>query len=154
MLPEQEPRVRNDRSMASQEKLKEYDEEPITYCANCYSLKIKYEEAFDTDCCMECGSTTMRESSIEEWERLYEKRYGKKYVEKSDNLKNSPMFTMPIGKLKKKLFDSPKMNIIIKEMYPDFPNGFSKADSVILLFDKVVKDNRLDDLRLLMIKYI
>ena len=31
-----------------------YDDEPVVYCSRCYSLKIKYEEAIDSDCCMEC----------------------------------------------------------------------------------------------------
>lgn len=140
--------------MSSTKKSKDYDDEPVRYCANCYSLKIQYEEAFDTDCCMECGSTTTKESSIEEWERLYEKRYGRKFVERNNNLKNSPMFTMPLSKLRKKLFDSPNMDKIIHMLYPEFPGGLSKADSMVLLFDKVVRDNKLDDLRLLMIKYI
>jgi hypothetical protein len=39
-------------------------------------------------------------------------------------------------------------------MYPRFPGGFGKADSIVLFFDKLAKDNKLDDLRVTMMKYI
>jgi len=138
--------------MCSQEKRKEYDEEPVKYCTNCYSLKIKYEETIDSDCCANCGCLSIRESNIREWEKLYEKKYGKKFVEDTCNLKQSAYFNMPISKLKKKVFESKNFDTILKTLYPNFPGGYSKADSVILLFDKLSKDNKLDELRLLLLK--
>lgn len=36
--------------------------------------------------------------------------------------------------------------------YPTFPGGLGKLDSIILFFDKVIKDGRLDELRELLVK--
>ena len=69
--------------MSDKNNIEDYNTEPVTYCARCYSLKIKHEDALDADYCGECGSTDTAEASIEEWERLFERRYGHKYAEKS-----------------------------------------------------------------------
>lgn len=130
-----------------------YDAEPVTYCARCYSLKIRYEEEVDADCCMECGCSDTMTASIDEWEKLYENRYGKKYVEKKNDIRNSPMFLLPISKLKAKLYNCPEWLSIIKTLYPQFPKGLSKADSIILVFDKLSRDNKMDDLKILLAKY-
>lgn len=130
-----------------------YDAEPVTYCARCYSLKIRYEEEVDADCCMECGCSDTMTASIDEWEKLYENRYGKKYVEKKNDIRNSPMFLLPISKLKVKLYNCPEWLSIIKTLYPQFPKGLSKADSIILVFDKLSRDNKMDDLKILLAKY-
>lgn len=135
------------------EKYDKYDLEPVRYCARCYSLKIKYEEDIDADCCMECGCSDTLSTSIGEWEKLYENRYGKKFVEKGTNLRSTPMFNLPLDKLKLKLYDCPKWLSMIKTLYPSFPRGLSKTDSVILVFDKLVRDNRMDDLRKLLLNY-
>lgn len=132
-------------------KINDYDLEPITYCAKCYSLKIKYEEAIDSDCCMECGCSDTITSNIYEWEKLYEKRYGKKYTEKGKDIKKHPIFNLSLDKLKRKVYENPSWSKIVYRMYPYFPRGYSKADSIILFFDKLIKDNRLDDLRILLI---
>lgn len=139
--------------MCSREKREEYDEEPVRYCANCYSLRIKYEEAIDGDCCVDCGCMSTKESNIKDWEKLYLKRYGKKFVDDEGDPKKSAYFNMPIAKLKRKLYDSKAFDDIVKALYPKFPGGLSRADSVILLFDRLVKDNKLDELRLLLLKY-
>ena len=130
----------------------DYDLEPVKYCARCYSLKVKYEEAIDSDCCMECGCSDMAESSIYEWEKLYEKRYGHKYTVKNDNPRDSLIFNLPLKELKKKVFESPAWIAIIHAIYPGFPGGLSKTDSVILFFDKLIKDNQLDSLKFLLLK--
>jgi hypothetical protein len=131
----------------------DYDLEPVKYCAKCYSLKIRYEEAVDSECCMDCGCSDTLTTSIDNWEKLYEGRYGHKYVVKSNNPKNSPLFKLPLSKLKIKLYDCPEWFTIIRKLYPDFPRGLGKVDSIILLFDKIYRDNKLDDLRLLMLDY-
>ena len=133
---------------------RDYDTEPVRYCSKCYSLKIRYDEASDIEYCADCGCSDMLESSIEDWERLYEQRFGHKYVVRSDNPKNSYIFKLPLSKLKSMLFESPIWRTFVKSLYPRFPMGLGKADSIILLFDKLVKDNRLDDLRLLLLKHI
>lgn len=35
----------------------------------------------DSDYCDACGSTHIEECSIEEWENLYKKRYGARYLD-------------------------------------------------------------------------
>lgn len=137
--------------MDTQDKNIDFDNEPVVYCARCYSLKIKYEEEIDTDCCMDCGCTDTLTSSIEEWERRYEKRYGKSYITKESNPRNSPIFQLSIGDLKQKIFNNPDWEKIIRTIYRNFPKGYGKADSVLLFFDKLIKDKKLDDLRFLLL---
>ena len=140
--------------MSTEDSFNAYDLEPVRFCARCYSLKIKYEEAINTDCCMECGSSDTMTASIEEWEKLYERRYGHKFVTKGNDPKKSPIFKLPMSKLKEKVFESPSWKTIIKTLYPRFPRKLDKAESVILLFDKLVRDNRMDDLKLLLMKLL
>lgn len=134
--------------MSEQNKPNDYDSEPVVYCANCLSLKIRYNETLDMDYC-DCGCTDIRQCLPEEWERLYEKKYGRKYIEKAD-LRKSPIFQLPLNKLMRKVSDSTKWEYIIKEMYGHLPKGMSKADSIIVFFDKVIKENKLDALRTLL----
>jgi hypothetical protein len=136
--------------MPDQKDYSDYDSEPVVCCVKCFSLKIKYEEAIDSDCCMECGSTDVVEMDISEWEKNYEKRYGKRFIVKSNDPKKSPIFNMPISKLKDTVYNSPEWKKIIHTLYPFFPKGVSRADSIIFLFDRLVRDNRLDDLKLLL----
>ena len=136
------------------EQLTPYDSEPVVFCSKCYSLKICHEETVGTDCCMDCGCSDVVSASIEEWERLYEKRYGKKYVVKGTDVRKNPVFGLPLKKLKTWVYDHPQWIKILHTIYPHFPKGLSKTDSIILFFDKLVQDNRLNDLRFLLLKYI
>jgi len=138
--------------MTNQEKLQDYDSEPVFYCTRCYSLKVKYEEAIDAECCGECGCSDIASCSIEEWETKFQKRYGNKYTVKSEDPRTSPIFKMTLEKLKTKVYEMPIWKNIIHALYPKFPEGLSKADSLLLLFDKLIKDNRLDDLKMLLYK--
>ena len=140
--------------MSEQEKINDYDSEPIAFCANCLSLKIKHEDSIDMDYCSDCGSSEIMEAPVERWEVLYEKKYGKKYVVKGNDPKKSPVFKLTISKLMDKFSNLPNWKTIIYNMYPRFPGGFGKADSIVLFFDKLAKDNKLDDLRVTMMKYI
>ena len=140
--------------MSEQEKINDYDSEPIAFCANCYSLKIKHEESIDMDYCSDCGCSEIREAPVEQWEAMYEKKYGKKYVVKGNDPKKNPVFKLTISKLMDKFSNLPNWKTIIYNMYPRFPGGFGKADSIVLFFDKLSKDNKLDDLRVTMMKYI
>lgn len=64
------------------EKQREYNAEPVLYCKNCLSLKVRNIPVMeDSDYCDECGSTDIGECSIEEWENLYTKKYGHRYLE-------------------------------------------------------------------------
>lgn len=138
--------------MTNQERLNDYDSEPVSYCTRCYSLKIKYEEAIDSECCGDCGCTNIATASIEEWERKYQQRYGKKFAEKSNDPRTSPIFKLSLNKLKNKVWESPIWRKIITSLYPKFPGGLSKADSLILFFDSLIKENKLNDLKMLLYK--
>lgn len=140
--------------MSEQEKLNDYDSEPILFCARCLSLKVKHEDTIDADYCGDCGCSNIKEASFTEWESLYEKKYGHKYCEKGNDIKKNPVFKLSVPKLMQKLSGLQQWREVIHSIYPHFPSGYSKADSIVLLFDKLVKDNCLDDLRTIMIKYI
>lgn len=134
--------------MAKLKKPKDYDDEPVIYCAKCYSLKIVYEDIVGTDCCGICGCSDLLSSSIEDWEKLYTKRYGHKYMESKGDIRRSPMFQVSSDKLKAMVCDSPEWEDICRTLYPTFPEGLDKADSIIFLFAKLYQDSRLDDLRM------
>lgn len=134
--------------MINKKKPKDYDEEPVTYCAKCYSLRIVFEDIIGVDCCGECGCSDLLTSSIEDWEKLYTRRYGHKYMENKRDIKNSPIFQLSIDKLKTMVYDHPQWRELCKALYPSFPEGLGKADSVILLFAKLYQESRLDDLRM------
>lgn len=126
----------------------EYDSEPVTYCSKCYSLNIKYEDSIGMECCGECGCTDFQTSSYEEWEQKFKERYGHKFIEEKGDIKKSPIFQMTNNQLKKELIKCPSWQIICKTLYPKFPNWLDKADSIILLFAKLYKDNRIEDLKI------
>lgn len=140
--------------MNEQDRLNDYDSEPVKYCASCYSIKIGYEESVDSEYCMDCGCFDLKEAPVEEWEKLYEKKYGHKFAEKSNDPRKSPIFKLSLDKLKMKLYDHPLWKNLIKALYPGFPGGLGKADSIILFFDKLVKDNKINDFRFLMLKHL
>lgn len=135
------------------ENHKIYDDEPVTYCSRCYSLKIKHEEVTDSDICMDCGCTETKTTDISTWERLYERRYGRKYVDRKDTAEDSIYFKMPLSRLKMCLCQSKRLQVILRKLYPAFPQGLTRTESVIVLFDRLSKDNRIDDLRYLLYSY-
>ena len=138
--------------MSTYERVIDYEDEPVKYCPRCLSLKIKYEEIRDTEYCGDCGCTDIEEAPIDVWERKYKAKYGHSFVEKGNDPKKSPIFQMTRIELRKKVYDSPKWKNIIEAMYPSFPGGLSKIDSILLFFDKLIRENKLDDLKLLLIK--
>mgnify|MGYP007032335775 CR=1 FL=1 len=140
--------------MSEQEKINDYDSEPIAFCAKCFSPKIIHEASIDIDYCGDCGCSSIKEATVEEWDRLYEKKYGHKYVVKSNDPKRSPVFKLPLNKLMDKLFNLKQWKSIILSLYPRFPGGLGKADSIVLFFDTIIKDNKLTDFRLKMMEYI
>jgi hypothetical protein len=138
--------------MVEQKNMNEMESDTVDFCSRCYSLKIKYEDSIGMDCCGDCGCTDFRTASFDEWEKLYKERYDHKYVEGTRDIKKSPIFQMSNDKLKIKVSNDPSWREICRAMYPTFPNWLSKADSVILLFAKLYQENRLDDLRMELIK--
>ena len=139
--------------MGNQVNYEDYDSEPVKYCARCYSLKIKYEDALDSECCAECGSTDIQEAPVEEWERMYERRYGHKLTQKTEDVKNTFFFKMTSKELMHKVADSPMWREIIKGIYPHFPKGYGKADSIVLFFDTLTRQNKLGELKLFLFKH-
>ena len=119
----------------------DYDSEPVRYCSKCYSLKVKYEEEIDSEYCADCGCSDILESSFAEWEQKYERRYGHKFAVKNEDPKKSFIFNLSLEKIKTKVYNSEKWKDIIKTLYPKFPGGLSKADSIILFFDTIIKHN-------------
>ena len=138
--------------MSVEERNQDYDSEPVRYCARCYSLKVKYEESVDSECCGDCGSSDILEAPIEEWEKKYERRYGHKFTQKEQDPKNTFIFKLPLDKLKAKVYESSQWREIINAIYPKFPGGYGKADSIILFFDTLVRQNKLNELKLLLYK--
>ena len=59
----------------------QYNEEPVYYCKRCLSLNIK-EMPFmpGQDYCEDCGTVEVGTIGIDEWNKMYEKRYGHKYI--------------------------------------------------------------------------
>ena len=139
--------------MPEQELITNYDSEPVYYCTTCLSLSIKHEDAIDSDFCKECGSTAIKETTFENWEKMYERKYGHKYTIKNNDIRNSPVFKLSFSKLMKKVSDCPKWENIVKELYGYLPKGLSKADTILLFFDKLTKDNKLDKLRELLYRW-
>lgn len=56
----------------------EFNDIPVYYCKHCLSLLIK-EDEFVGDYCAECGCTDIDETQIEDWERMYLRKYKKKF---------------------------------------------------------------------------
>lgn len=128
-----------------------YDDEPVVYCSRCYSLNIIHEDIIGADCCGKCGCSDVKTASIGEWEKLYKNRYGHNFITDLGSIRKSPIFQASIGRLKSIVCDNPKWREICKTLYPKFPGGISKADSVVLLFAKLHEDDRIDELRMLLI---
>lgn len=63
----------------------EYDDEPVYYCRRCLSLNIQQMPMLeDSYCCGDCGTVDIGTASIEEWEKMYEDKYGKKFLVKRE----------------------------------------------------------------------
>lgn len=128
-------------------KAEKYDDEPVVFCARCYSLKVIHDDFTDSDYCMDCGSTETAETDIHTWERLYSNRYGHSFVDRKGTVHGSIYFNMDIPSLKARLYKSRYLDNIIRMMYPGFPKGLTKTDKVLMLFDKLAKDGRMDEMR-------
>jgi hypothetical protein len=61
----------------------EYNNEPVFYCKDCLSLKIRdVEHIDDSEYCDACGSTDIGTASIEEWDAMYVAKYGHHFTDK------------------------------------------------------------------------
>lgn len=61
--------------------IEEYNDEPVFFCEHCLSLKIKIVGGYDF--CDDCGSTAVQTAHIEDWEKMYQQRYGRKFLEEN-----------------------------------------------------------------------
>lgn len=66
---------------ASQQEF-DYNNEPVFYCSRCLSLRIRDAGLPDLLYCDECGSSNIETANIEEWEKMYESKYGLKFLDK------------------------------------------------------------------------
>ena len=62
--------------------IEDYNNEPVHYCKQCLSLKIKIVGGFDF--CDDCGSTNITTAHIDDWDRLYQERYGESFLESGE----------------------------------------------------------------------
>lgn len=130
----------------------EYDLEPVSYCPKCYSLKIGYIPGVeDSDYCMDCGCVDIARGNIYEWEKLYERRYGHKYVTERKNYEGHPIWNLPLKSLREKVLGSPYYKDIIKDVYPAWSHYGNVVDTVYLFFDNVLKDKLLTKLKRVMV---
>ena len=60
----------------------DYNDEPVHYCKQCLSLKIKIVGKFDF--CDDCGSTDIITAHVDEWDKLYQERYGEPFLESGE----------------------------------------------------------------------
>lgn len=59
----------------------EYNNIPVHYCKECFSLKVMRVVGMEKACyCDDCGCTDVEQTSIEEWEQLYKKKHGFTYL--------------------------------------------------------------------------
>lgn len=64
---------------------KEYDDDPVYYCKRCLSLAIKQMPFMENkDYCESCGAVDIGETSFEEWEVMYQNKYGHSFVVKRE----------------------------------------------------------------------
>jgi len=57
----------------------DYNKEPVYYCTRCLSLYIR--NIGDLDYCEKCGSTSIQETQIEDWEEKYKNKFNKSFLE-------------------------------------------------------------------------
>ena len=62
--------------------IEDYNDEPVHYCKNCLSLRVKIVGGFDF--CDECGSTNIETAHIDTWDKLYQERYGETFLESGE----------------------------------------------------------------------
>lgn len=64
-----------------------YNDIPVFYCTHCHSLRIRDAGLPELLYCDDCGSAEIQTTDIEEWEKLYEGKYGFKFLDKNYNTK-------------------------------------------------------------------
>ena len=68
--------------MQNTNQKQQYNDEPVFYCKQCLSLKIRnVPNMEDSDYCDDCGSTDIASMHVSEWEKLYKNKYGHSFLE-------------------------------------------------------------------------
>lgn len=57
----------------------EENDDKVYYCRDCLSLAVIGTE-LGIDCCQECGSTDIGETDFDSWEKMYNNRYGRNFL--------------------------------------------------------------------------
>lgn len=57
-----------------------YNEEPVIYCSQCLSLRIR--DIDGVNYCDDCGNTDLKEANIHDWENMYFNKYSIKFLDK------------------------------------------------------------------------
>ena len=66
---------------SSVDKKNDYNNEPVYFCASCLSLSVMNYTGI-VDCyCGHCTSTRIIVGNIYQWEKLYEEKYGHKFLD-------------------------------------------------------------------------
>lgn len=65
------------------DKKNDYNDEPVFYCSQCLSLRVRDAGLPDLLYCDECGSADILTTDINSWENLYEDKYGFKYLNRN-----------------------------------------------------------------------
>lgn len=60
----------------------DFNDIPVEYCTKCLSLRVMNYQGRVKSYCDECGCTDIEKIHIEEWEKLYSKKYGKTLLPK------------------------------------------------------------------------
>lgn len=62
--------------------IEQYNKDPVFYCRNCLSLRIRDVEHLDnSEYCDKCGSTDIGSVDIQTWREIYKARYGRNFLE-------------------------------------------------------------------------
>lgn len=59
--------------------LSDYNQDPVVYCKHCLSLNIRVLDN-NMDYCDNCGNVEVEETDIYTWEKLYQDKYGVKFL--------------------------------------------------------------------------
>jgi len=60
-----------------------YNDDPVYYCKRCLSLGIRQVPLMkNLDYCEDCGAVDIGVTDIEEWQKMYRKKFGCNYIER------------------------------------------------------------------------
>ena len=77
-----------------------------------------------------------------------------KFVERNNDPRTSIYFKLSESTLKTKLYQDKKLlRTVLHKLYPKFPEGLSREEEILVLFDRLCKDNRMDELRMILYEY-